>query len=89
MQENSYTGPSEIPYSNRELDQKFENLLGHMKGFEEDTHASLVVIEAQTKKTNGYVADLIKWKYYLTGFCACIGILLLPLIWALIQAGKI
>jgi hypothetical protein len=79
----------EVPYANREIDDKFTNLLEHMKTFEEDTHATLAIIEAQTKKTNGYVADLIKWKYILTGFCGCISIVMLPLIWALIQAGRI
>ena len=79
----------DAPYAKRELDEKFSNLMEHMTSFEAETGASLRRIENQTVKTNGHVADLIRWKWILTGFSACFAFILLPLIWSLIQNGKI
>ena len=76
-------------YSKRELDEKFDHLMEHMTSFEAETGASLMRIEKQTVKTNGYVADLIRWKWMLSGFCACLSMIVLPLLWALIQEGKL
>lgn len=67
-----------VNYSNREIDEKFS-----------DIQTSLGRIEAQTIKTNGHVADLIKWKYITMGFCGCITIMVLPLLWSLIQSGRL
>ena len=72
----------DIPYAKREIDDKF----GEIKD-------QLDRIEDQTTKTNGKVAsvtkDFNKWKYLVTGFCVCMTVILLPLLWALIQVGKI
>ena len=87
-------------YTNRELDQMFkagdlradsfhEKLMVRMDDFEANTGGALRRIETQTTKTNGYVADLQKWKWVLVGFCACVTVLLIPTLLALVQAGKI
>ena len=65
-------------YRKRELDEKFDDIKG-----------SLDRIEHQTVATNGKVADLVRWKYLLIGFCSCISIIILPLVFSLIQAGKL
>ena len=72
-------------YSNRELDSKFDNLLGHMKVFEGETGGSLRRIEAQTIKTNGRVSKLEKWQQFVLGFCAAISVLIIPLIFIVIR----
>lgn len=51
----------ETPYSNRELDEKFD-----------DIKNSLDRIEVQTSKTNGSVASLKIWRAYLTGGLAVV-----------------
>jgi len=76
---------SEQEYSNRELDAKFGNLLEHMKGFERTVTDSLGRIETQTIKTNGRVTSLEKWRAYVLGFCACITILFIPLLYFVIK----
>ncbi len=72
-------------YMNREIDEKFENLLEHMREFEQTTSDSLGRIEEQTTKTNGRVTDLEAWKNYVIGFCACITILLIPLVYFVVE----
>lgn len=57
------------PYSNRELDEKFQ-----------DIKASLDRIEEQTKKTNGSVASLKLWRAYVTGAVAVLIIIVLPVL---------
>lgn len=73
---------NELPYKNREIDEKFR-----------DIQDSLNRIETQTMKTNGSVAKVTnefnKWKYIVTGFCTCISLLVLPLIFELIKSGKL
>ena len=72
----------ETHYKNREIDEKFM-----------DIKDSLNRIETQTIKTNGSVAKVTsefnKWKYLCMGFCACITIILIPLLLSLIQSGRI
>ncbi len=69
-------------YSNREIDDKLEHI-----------HEKLDSIIIQTTKTNGSVAKVTgefnRWKYIIIGFCSCISIIMLPLLWALISGGKI
>lgn len=68
----------EQPYQNREIDSKFA-----------DIKDALERIEAQTVKTNGTVKWLTKMIWLAIGFCSCLAIIVLPLAWSLIQAGKI
>lgn len=68
----------EKPYQNREIDEKFN-----------DIKDSLNRIETQTIKTNGRVRWNEKMIWLAMGFCACVTILILPLIWSLISSGKI
>jgi hypothetical protein len=90
----------EKAYSGREIDQLFkasdervkafhEKLMARMDDFEDSSRGQWNRIETQTMKTNGYVADLIRWKWILIGFCACITIIVLPTLLALVQSGKI
>ena len=89
----------EEPYSMREIDQLLRasdersgafhaNLIDKMDSFEAQSQEQWDRIEAQTSKTNGYVADLIRWKWIFVGFGTCITVIVLPTLWALIQAGK-
>lgn len=50
---------------------------------------TLLRIEKQTTTTNGRVTKLERFQSYTLGFCAAIGILILPIIFALFQNGKI
>lgn len=68
----------DAPYQNREIDERFA-----------DIKLSLDRIETQTTKTNGRVRWLEKMIWGAGGFCACVTILLLPLLFSLIQNGKI
>ena len=70
------------PYKNREIDEKFEDIKG-----------SLDRIESQTTKTNGRVGTLEeragrqeRWQAYVIGFCTCITIILLPVVFLIVQA---
>ncbi len=73
---------NEEPYKNREIDEKFN-----------DIKDSLNRIETQTMKTNGSVAKVTgefnRWKYIVIGFCSCMTVVMLPLLWALISTGKL
>ena len=72
-------------YKKRELDEKFG-----------DIKDSLNRIEAQTIKTNGSVAksfeeinNLKNWRWFLAGIGSIITVLLIPILLALIQTGKL
>jgi hypothetical protein len=66
------------PYKNREIDEKFSHI--------QDT---LARIETQTTKTNGTVRWLIKMAYMSLGAIGVITIVILPLMWALINANQL
>ena len=59
----------EEQYMNREIDERFSDI------FEQ-----LDRIEVQVTRTNGRVTILERWQSYVVGFCACLGILLLPIL---------
>lgn len=72
-------------YSKRELDEKFM-----------DIKDSLNRIEAQTMKTNGSVAkafkeinDLKNWRWFLAGIGTVVVVLLIPILIAYVQSGKL
>lgn len=66
-----------------------------MEGFSEEqtyrdsVNDKLTLILEQVKRTNGRVSSLENWKWFVVGFCACVTTLLLPVIYSLIQSGKI
>jgi hypothetical protein len=68
----------ESPYANREIDEKFS-----------DIKDSLNRIESQTTKTNGRVRWLEKMIWLAMGFCGCVTVLILPLVVAVVESGKI
>lgn len=76
---------TEEPYTNRELDAKFEGVLTQMTshfdanvnilaGMQKDVTENL----AQAKRTNGYVADLKSGQKWMQGFLACLTTVVLP-----------
>lgn len=50
---------------------------------------TLTRIEGQTIKTNGRVNSLENWRWFLTGMGVLIVTLLIPILIALIQSGKL
>jgi len=89
MQENSYTGPSEVPYSNRELDEKFSNLEILFREKHDDQMVKIGEVVVQTTKTNGRLRWVEKMMWLALGGLGVLAIIVFPLVWALIQAGKI
>lgn len=90
----------EKPYVNREIDEKFKNLLDHTIVFEKDMRESNSRIETSMEigfagtherqdKTNGTVRWTVKMIYLSMGFCACVTILILPFLWSLISSGSL
>jgi cellobiose-specific phosphotransferase system component IIC len=64
---------SEEPYKNREINEMFE-----------DVQSTLGRIEEQTKKTNGRVTELEKWKYASMGATGILSVIVVPILaWAL------
>jgi hypothetical protein len=87
-------------YSAREIDQLFkasdersgafhEKLMSRMDDFERSTGNSLIRIETQTTKTNGTVRWTVKMIYLAIGGLGVLSIIVIPLLFTLIQAGKI
>lgn len=71
-------------------DEFHSKLMERMDVFEEDVRNSLTRIEMQTSKTNGRVnaledrqGELQKWQSYVLGFCACLTILVVPILIAI------
>lgn len=79
----------DLPFTNRELAEKFGHILDHMTHFETDVKDRLDGLIEQTTKTNGRVRWAEKMIYLALGFCSCVSILLLPLVWALISSGRL
>lgn len=50
----------------------------------EAMNKTLTRIEIQTTQHNGRMSKLEKWQSYVIGFCACVTILLLPIMWILL-----
>ena len=80
---------SEVNYSNRELDAKFENLGTLIREKHDDTMVAIGELRVQTTLTNGRVRWLEKMIWATGGFCMCVTIILLPLLFTLIQNGKL
>lgn len=75
----------ETDYSKREIDRMF----GEIRDSFTSQNVVLNEIKTQVKTTNGRVSSLEKWRYVVVGFCSCITLILLPLLFSLIQTGKI
>ncbi len=58
------------------------------KTYREGIKSSLEEILSQVKRTNGRVSNLERWQAYVIGFCSCISLILLPILYLLIK-GKI
>lgn len=67
---------SDDDYSVRELDEKFETIMGKLDR-----------IETQTIKTNGRVAALERWQSFLQGGLAILTLLVVPVIIYLATQG--
>jgi hypothetical protein len=91
---------TEKNYSKRELDQKFQdvsdNSTVNSKSIMEliarndgDYRSSLARIEMKQDHTNGTVTWLTKMIWLAMGFCACLSVVMLPLIFALVQSNKL
>lgn len=79
----------EIPYQNRELDEKFHNLDVLIREKHDDTMIKVGEVIVQTTKTNGRVKWLEKMIWLAIGFCACVSMILIPLLFTLVNAGKL
>jgi hypothetical protein len=72
----------EQPYTNRELEQKFDDVHEKLDG----QNVILDKILTQALKTNGRVNELENWKSYSSGALKIVQVLLLPIVgWALYQ----
>lgn len=74
------------PYSNRELDAKFENLSTLLKDKHDDLMVKIGEVIVQTKKTNGSVASLKIWRAYMTGAIAVILFILTVIVIPIVAA---
>lgn len=80
---------TDVPYSNRELDEKFQNLGTLIREKHDDTMTAIGEVRVQTTYTNGRVRWLEKMLYLGLGGLGVITMVMLPLLWALIESGKI
>jgi hypothetical protein len=65
---------AEAQYKNREIDEKLSEI-----------RSLILEVRAQTIKTNGRVSSLENWKSYTIGFCACISVIIIPVVLMLIK----
>lgn len=83
----------EVPYSNRELDEKLSNLSTLIREKHDDVMVKMGEIIVQTTKTNGKVINLTVWRAWITGAIAAltffIGVVAVPVISAFIQKGSL
>lgn len=79
----------EPEYSKRELDEKFKNLDDLFREKHDDVMIKLGELNVKVTYTNGKVRWSEKMIYLAIGFCMCVSILILPLIWSLVSSGKI
>ncbi len=81
----------EIPYSNRELNEKFANLSSLIRDKHDDVMIKVVEVLTQAKMTNGSVAALKLWQARIIGALTVIGFVLasiiVPLLGSYISAG--
>lgn len=81
--------PNEVPYSNREMDEKLNNLSTLIREKHDDVMIGVSEIRVQTTYTNGRVRWLEKMIYLAVGGLGVITVVILPFVWAVIQSGKI
>ena len=74
-----------LPYTKREMDEKFIDI---QVGFIE-IKETLSDIKTQTQKTNGRVSALENWRWFMGGIACVITGLLVPILIAFIQSGKL
>lgn len=79
----------EVPYSNREMDEKLKNLDTLIREKHDDVMIGVGEIRVQTTYTNGRVRWLEKMLYLGLGGLGVVTMVMLPLLWALIESGKI
>lgn len=79
----------EVPYSNRELDEKLANLSTLIREKHDDVMVGVGEIRVQTTYTNGRVRWLEKMIYLAVGGLGVISIVILPFLWAILQSGKV
>ncbi len=77
------------PYSNRELEEKFKNVESLIREKHDDVMIKIGELNTKVSYTNGKVRWQEKMIYLAIGFCSCVSILILPIIWALISSGKL
>lgn len=79
----------DAPYSNRELDEKLANVSILIREKHDDVMIAVGEVRVQTTYTNGRVRWLEKMLYLGLGGLGVITMVMLPLLWALIESGKI
>lgn len=73
----------------QKIDSLDEKLGIRMDFFEKNTNEKLDEVIERQKYTNGKVAFVYRYIWLCMGFCLCLSIIVLPLIWSLIQSGKL
>lgn len=74
-------------YTNRELDEKFNNLSVLIRDKHDDVMVRINEVLVQARSTNGSVASLKMWRAYTAGAVATIAFIGTPVIsWTLLQA---
>ena len=78
-----------LTYSNRELDARFENLSTLFREKHDDVMIKVGEIIVQTTRTNGKVQWTIKMIYLAMGGLGILSLVVLPLLFSLLQSGKL